>query len=371
MATVDILLPTPLKGSGGHRTIVANAEALAAAGHRVRLHVQQQHRQPDPVAKTRAWFPVRHCEVSAGWPDRLPDSDALMATAWFTAPHVAQVATDAAKVYFVQDYEPLFHPAGDLAVAAGATYSAGFAPVVIGRWLQHKLLADHDQQAWSVPFTADLDVYRPGRGAQVRRVVAVYQPDKPRRCPALLVATLRELLDRGIEVVTIGGTKDPKLGTGHRHRGVLSVTELGQLYAGSAAGLCLSASNPSRVPFEMMAAGMPFVDLHLPNTVFDFPDQACRLADPQPRALADAVEQVLENPDLGRAGVAFMHERPATAEGQAFVGFVEDVLAGHAPQMADPKPIYRHATISTSMAAPFTPQSNPSRWRTLLKGSRG
>lgn len=353
MATVDVLLPTPLKGSGGHRTIVVNAEALAAAGHRVRLHVQRQRRQSDPVAKTRAWYPVERCEVSAGWPDRLDDSDALMATAWFTASHALGVQTDAARLYFVQDYEPLFHPAGDLAVAASATYSAGFSPVVIGRWLQHKLRADHDQRTWSVPFTADLDVYRPTGAARRRRVVAVHQPDKPRRCPALMLATLRELLDRGVEVVTIGSAKDPRLGSGHRHLGILPVADLGRLYAESAAGLCLSASNPSRIPFEMMAAGMPFVDLHLPNTVYDFPGHACELAAPLPGALADAVEHVMADFALGGAGVEFMNDRPAAAEGQAFVAYFDDAVAGRAPAAPPAELAYTRA------AAPVRGGWNP------------
>lgn len=340
MPTIDILLPSPLRGSGGHRTIVANAEALAAAGHHVRLHVQRRRRQPDPVVKTKAWYPVQRCEVHAGWPARLDDSDALMATAWFTASYAAGVQTDAYRLYFVQDYEPLFHPAGDLSVAASATYSAGFTPVVIGRWLQHKLLADHGQVTWSVPFTADLDVYTPGGESRTRRVVAVYQPDKPRRCPALMLATLRELVGRGIEVVTIGDTKDPRIGSGHTHLGILPVAELGRLYAESSAGLCLSASNPSRIPFEMMAAGMPFVDLHLPNTVYDFPEQACELAPPEPGALADAVERVLGDRARGQAGVHYMRDRPASAEGDAFVAFIDDVLSGAAPAAPPATPAY-------------------------------
>ena len=360
MPTIDVLLPSPLRGSGGHRTIVANAEALAAAGSRVRRHVQRQRRQRDPVSKTRAWYPVQSCEVHSGWPDRLSDSDALMATAWFTATHALGVQTDAKRLYFVQDYEPLFHPAGDLAVAAAATYSAGFVSVVIGRWLQHRLLTDHAQHAWSVPFTADLDVYAPGRQSRGRRVVAVYQPDKPRRCPVLMLATLRELLGRGVEVVTIGGTKDPRLGAGHKHLGILPVAQLSRLYAESAAGLCLSASNPSRIPFEMMAAGMPFVDLHLPNTVYDYPEQGCELAHPEPQALADAVERVMAQPALGEYGAHYMRDRPATAEADAFVAFVEDVLTGVAPAAPPRTPAYAREPAGEPGAwTPLTPTGSP------------
>jgi len=345
MSTVDILLPTPLRGSGGIRTIVANARALTAAGHTVRLHVQTQRRVRDVVRKTREWFPVGDCEVHAGWPAALPDSDAVMATAWFTAPHVARLATPARRLYFVQDYEPLFHPAGDLAVAAAGTYSLGLQTLVIGSWLQHKLLADHGVATGSVPFTADLRIYSPASEPRRQRVVALFQTDKPRRCPELVANTLSRVLTSGLDVVTVGGVKNPRLGAGHEHLGIVDVDTLAELYRTSAVGLCISASNPSRVPFEMMACGLPVVEAHLPNTVFDFPEGACLLARPEPGSLALAIQQAAGEPHRGEWGVSFMRDRDAGQEQAAFQRFVESAIEGRQAATPPGEPLYRASPV--------------------------
>ncbi len=346
MSTVDILLPTPLRGSGGIRTIAANAQALAAAGHHVRLHVQTQRRARDVVRKTRDWFPVGDCEVRAGWPTALPDSDAVMATAWFTAPHVDQLVTPARKLYFVQDYEPLFHPAGDLAVAAASTYSLGLQTLVIGSWLQHKLLDDHGVATGTVPFTADLRIYSPASERRHQRVVALFQSDKPRRCPELVTNTLSRVLASGVEVVTVGGVKNPRLGPGHEHLGVVDVQTLATLYRTSAVGLCISASNPSRVPFEMMAGGLPVVEAHLPNTVFDLPEGACLLARPEPESLALAIQRAAGEPQRGELGVSFMRDRDASHEQAAFQRFVESAIRGEQTSTLPPERLYRASPVT-------------------------
>lgn len=322
MTTLDILLPEPLRGSGGHRTVISNAERFAAAGHRVRLHIQKRRRQRDPVAKTVEWFGVEHCAVMQGWPDALPDSDAVMATAWHTARAVATMDTPARRLYFVQDYEPVFHPAGDTSVEVAGTYALGLDTLVIGNWLRHKLWDDHRVSTASVPFTADLSIYRPGVESRRRQVAAIYQPDKPRRCPDLVARTLRLVLEAGVEVVTYGSSKSPSLGSGHRHAGLLETADLAALYQRSSAGLCLSASNPSRVPFEMMACGLPVVEALLPNTVFDLPDSACLLAPPTPESLARAVLRVVHSDPRKWHGAAYMAARPQPLEAQAFEAFV-------------------------------------------------
>lgn len=375
MATIDFLLPTPLKGSGGHRTIVANAEALAARGHRVRLHVQESRRMRDVVGKTRAWYGVRRCETAEGWPSDLPDSQAIVATTWFCAQPVIDIRSAAARLYLVQDYDPLFHPAGDIAVAAAATYSLGMSTVVIGRWLQHKLLADHGVAAGSLPFTADPSVYRPTGQARERKVVAVYQPDKPRRCPDLVRETLRRVVRLGdVEVLTVGSSAAPSLGPGHRHLGILSVKELAEIYASSRVGLCISASNPSRIPFEMMASGLPVVEVHLPNTVYDLPENGCLLARPHPDSLATAVGMLLDDPVEHRrhstGGVAFMADRAQFSEAQAFVDFVESQLTGHPIPRTSTEPIYRRAPIAAGAEQPWQPQAAVSRLHRLLPAAR-
>ncbi len=370
MGTIDLLLPTPLRGSGGHRTIVSNAEAVADRGHRVRIHVQQSRRIRGGADKTRAWFGGRRCEFTDGWPSSLPDSDAVMATTWFTADPVARMKTPATKLYFVQDYDPLFHPAGDVSVAAAGTFTLGLGTVVIGRWLQHKLLSDHGVMSSSLPFTADLERYRPGTGPRQRRIVAVLQPEKPRRCADLVAETLRRVMrSRGVEVLTIGGAHAPQLGPGHQHLGIVDIPQLARLYRSARVGLCISASNPSRVPFEMMASGLPVVEVALPNTVFDFPEDGCLLAYPDPDSLALALENLLDDDELhgqlSTGGSTYMKNRPQSLEAAAFIEFVESQLDHRVCTTDAPKPVYERPAILAAHREPWEPhhRSRLGGWR--------
>ncbi len=296
----------------------------------------------------------------------------MIATTWFTAGPVAAVKSAAHKFYFAQDYEPLFFPAGDLSVAAGASYDLGLTTVVIGRWLQHKLATDHAVTAWSVPFTADPALYTPSNGGRLQRVVAIYQPDKPRRCADLLTESLRRLMDRSpAEVVTVGSRKAPDLGPRHTHLGLIAPAELAQLYKTSSAGLCLSASNPSRVPFEMMACALPVVELNMPNTVYDLPADGCLLARPDPDSVSQALTTLLEDhallERLGAGGASWMRGRPQTDETNSFAEIIDGHLGGHPPTTTIPEPIYPNPPITASRFTPWQPSGSASLLRRSLR----
>ena len=47
----------------------------------------------------------------------------------------------------------------------------------------------------------------------------------------------------------------------HENLGIIPLEKCNALYNKCEVGLCISSSNPSRIPFEMMAAGLPVVDL--------------------------------------------------------------------------------------------------------------
>ena len=63
----------------------------------------------------------------------------------------------------------------------------------------------------------------------------------------------------------------------------------------------MSASNPSRIPFEMMASGLPVVELYRENNLYDFPNDGCLLADSTPEAIANALLTILDDKKLQHA----------------------------------------------------------------------
>jgi glycosyltransferase involved in cell wall biosynthesis len=137
---ITILCPH-LRIAGGVRAILGYADRLARKGHRVELEVPAKR----PL---RAWWrnlrrqgPTFVGDFSARvrWVDRwragrLPDADVLVATAWRSAPVVAEAAPRCGrKFYLVQHYESLYH--GDPG-RVDATYRLPLRQIVISSWLR-------------------------------------------------------------------------------------------------------------------------------------------------------------------------------------------------------------------------------------------
>ena len=357
--SIAVLAPPPLVGSGGHRTIYRNLAALAEAGFTVTVFVEGRRFRPGWLARkrTRSLFGVPEpIELVSGWPERIEGVDLVMATTWQSALRLGTVETSGRKAHFVQDYECLFYPEDDERHAvARSVHDLGFASVTIGNWLVEVLSREHGITAWPSPFSADLDLYgvRPTPPVSRRRmVVANYQPEKPRRCPELMESALQLVLDDdpSVEVVTFGSRTAPRVSGNHRHLGLVQPEDLVVLYLEGGVGLSMSATNPSRVPFEMMAAGLPVVELGGDNTILDLPEQGCFLAEPESNAVAAALSRVLvdeeESASLSCGAREFMNLRPRSVETGAFVEAVGDVVAGKLPSTDRQEPLYRTQFIS-------------------------
>jgi glycosyltransferase involved in cell wall biosynthesis len=122
------------------RAILTYADRLSARGHDVELVVPARSRVR---ARWRQWRGVaatfmpglraRVRWVDAWRPDDLRDADVLMATAWQSAPAVAEApARSGIKTYLVQHFESLYHGAP---AAVDATYRLPLRKIVISTWL--------------------------------------------------------------------------------------------------------------------------------------------------------------------------------------------------------------------------------------------
>ena len=76
--------------------------------------------------------------------------------------------------------------------------------------------------------------------------------------------------------------------------------ELAELYRGATVGLSVSLTNYSLVPQEMLACGLPVVEMDLPPVRAAYPTggPGIRLSAPDPGRIADALSEVLALPDL-------------------------------------------------------------------------
>lgn len=78
--------------------------------------------------------------------------------------------------------------------------------------------------------------------------------------------------------------------------GVLTISECAELYTSCSVGISLSASNPSRLPFEMLASGLSVVEILGQNTEYDFNYGGMYFAQPSAEGIASALLHALENP---------------------------------------------------------------------------
>lgn len=380
-ANIAWLVPSLIEGSGGHRTILQNIEALMDRGHNCTLYVEHNGPTTGDEAEgalatirrqLKGYFGFDDAPIKLGFAVEQP-CDMVVATAWYTA-HAAAQTSVAHKVYFVQDYEAWFMPMGDGYIYAENSYRLGLTPITIGRWLTTRLASQFDCRGAYFDFCAAADVY--SRLPEIKRekaVCVIVQPEKPRRCPRTAIEALG-IVKHFMPEVTIHmyGSRDrPGVWYDHEWHGLMNVQQCNELYNRSRVGLCISASNPSRIPFEMMAAGLPVVDVHRENNVFDIPESAALLADARPEDLAQAIMDLLRDPArceaMSAAGLAFMRNRPLERGFEQFVHAVESVLAGRERDFANVHanlaPMYGRPAIIADVHAPKAPKPSEAEIR--------
>lgn len=149
-------------GSGGQHTIARFAKSLQERGHEVTFFIYESiAQQPADYAHEllKEHFDIDvQCRPMAEAENF--DGDVMFATGWETAYPVFNMSIPAHKMYFVQDFEPLFYGTGSKSVLAENTYRFGFYGVTAGRWLTQKV-AEYGMPADYFDFGADLDIYRP------------------------------------------------------------------------------------------------------------------------------------------------------------------------------------------------------------------
>lgn len=365
MAAIAWFIPRLIEGSGGHRTILQHAYALKENGHDCSIYIEGSGDQAKAPALIEKLFGYRFDKVQFGWEDAA-DADIAIATIWYSAAVVRDLPFPCIKCYFIQDYEAMFNPVGDAYLQAENSYRYGLIPITIGRWLKHELAERFNVPAFHFDFGADHGIYKLQNEAQRELSVCfIYQPDKPRRCSRLGIEALGIVKHRrpGVKVILYGSPVAEKghIWFEHEHRGLVSLEECNKLYNECAVGLCLSSSNPSRIPFEMMASGLPVVELWRENNLYDMPHEAISLSDQTPESIAENILRLLDDPakrqTMSAAGVNFMQRRPLSGETKKVVSIVETIIQGARPELSVDAPLYeREPVVAGGMVGNLPPE---------------
>ena len=332
--TIAWFVPGILKGSGGHRTIFQNMQALIKAGYNCDVYIgYPQRRTPQEIFKLiNEYYGEFTGDVFTDWEHPLKDYDICVATAYNSAPVVNRIQCDK-KLYFIQDYEPYFFPMGTEYIIAENTYKYGFYGITIGKWLSHKMQEEFKLKTSYFNFCADLKVYKKLDNIKKEDAICfIFQPDKPRRCDIIALKALQivKKLKPEIKIYTYGSVKRKIVNLDVEQLGIIPIDKCNELYNKCRVGLCMSASNPSRIPFEMMAAGLPVVELYRENNLYDFPNDGVLLADSTPSAIAKALLQILDDEKLqekmSKEGIKYMKDYPLEKGFEEFIEAFDNYL---------------------------------------------
>lgn len=307
----------PGRGSGGHTTFFRVLQDVADSGMACTLLLYDRYHGDFQrnVSVLREWWPWLNVEVRPV-EDAISGFDAVVASSWVTAHVVASRAhSPAARLYFIQDFEPYFYARGALYALAEDTYRFGFRNLALGRMVSQSLETELGVPSDTLTYGLDSDAYRLLEPPLTREGVVLYsRVGNDRRGQQLAIRALelfhREHPDQPIHTY---GDREPALPFPAHQHGILTPAQLNELYNRVRGGLALSFTNVSLVPEEMLAAGaIPVVnDNWMTRAHLDHP--AIVWARPTPRSIARALGGLVDRADAegaARSAAAELVRRP-------------------------------------------------------------
>lgn len=271
--------------------------------------------------------PIVYHDSFAFDPDDVPPADAAIATMWTTAYFAARTPGQARRFYLIQDFEPMFYPAGTLYALAEHSYRLGLYGLCNTGHLADVYRDRYGGVARHFWPAVDGSVFHAhGRiKPDPDRPVTVFiyaRPGHLRNCWELAARAVRLVKDEladDVRIVTAGSWAFPEhMDALITHRGQLDYTETGPLYRTCDIGVALTTSeHPSYLPLELMACGAAVVSFE--NPAGDWllrHDQNCMQSPQTADGLAAEIIALAQDPDRrrrlaeqGLADIAARHAR--------------------------------------------------------------
>jgi GT2 family glycosyltransferase/glycosyltransferase involved in cell wall biosynthesis len=297
---------------GGHRDIFEHLNRLADRGHDVALYTLGD--APD-------WFPLRvpvhSFEFYEELVAELSELDAIkVATWWNTAAPVWRASVlRGIPVYFVQDIETSYYPDDERTRHAVIdSYRPEFRYMTISSWNRERL-RELGLEAELIPPGIDLETFRalPETERSGAMVLALGRSNPLKNLP-LTVAAWHALRVPRPELCLFGIEPELAEEPGMCYVESPSDEQVNELFNRATVFVQTSTHEGFALPpLEAMATGGAVVctDAH-GNRDFCVDGENCLMPEPQPAAVAAALQRLLDEPDLrerlGRAGIATAQE---------------------------------------------------------------
>lgn len=314
-----MVIPPFSRGSGGHNTLFQIFSRLERRGHTCSVWLADYHGYARDVWPAvlrhdiNEFFAPFQGPVYKGF-DQWQGADVAIATGWQTVHATLQLDNCRARAYVVNDHEPEFYPAAAEHALAADTYRHGMHCIAASPWLRDLLIERYDTSAEAFQLGVDHDTYRPRPVVRQPATVIYYaRYATPRRAVPIGLMALAELKRRrpDVRIVLFGTGEVLHASFPYEHVDVLSPEQLSWLYSEATVGLCLSLTNFSLMPKEMLACGLPCVELAgiSAESIFGA-DGPLELAPLDPNRIADAMERLLVDREHWRrrseAGIEFV-----------------------------------------------------------------
>jgi glycosyltransferase involved in cell wall biosynthesis len=241
----------------------------------------------------------------------LPFADISIATLWPSAYFLLKIRNTLGKFYFIQDYEPLFYPAGSLYGLAEATYRFGFYGIINTHGLYEFMLNNYQMNADFFVPCIDKNIFYPAvknvprKPSDRIRIFFYARPLNERNAFELGIAAIKEIKKKfgdKVEIVTAGENwNSKKYGASFiNNLGVLNYKETADLYRKCDIGLVfMYTKHPSYLPFELMACGcIVLTNYNISNTWLLKDSFNCLITEPSPSCISEKVDLVINNSSL-------------------------------------------------------------------------
>lgn len=344
-----LVLPPFSRGSGGHNTLMQIFSRLEQRGHACSVWLADYHNHARDLWPAvlrhdiNEFFAPFKGPVYKGF-DRWQGADVAIATGWQTVHATLALDHCRARAYVVNDHEPEFFGTSTERILAEDTYRHDLHCIAASPWLRDLLIERYAVSADAFQLGVDGQVYRPLPVERQRDTVVYYaRHSTPRRAVPMGLMALGELYRRrpDTRIVLFGATELVHTTFPYEHLGVLTPPQLARLYNEASVGLCLSLTNFSLMPKEMLACGLPCVELEGVSAESIFGDSGpLELAPLDPVPIADTLERLLADRERwelrSREGVEFVASH-------TWDHATDEVEAGlrHALRLREPKELRR------------------------------
>ena len=303
---IALMVPAPIKGSGGHRNIYRIVKYLHEFGHDVTVYYTQTAEKADRVkSNVSKWFydmsdiPFICYDGNLGYHD-------VAISAWWEITYMLQDNIDKVKYPFslVQDFEAAFYPVNSNYVLCENSYQMGFGNICSGKWCKDFLIKKYNADAEAFQFPVDTSIYNTDkkRSKKNENVLFFAKPEMNRRCFEVGLMMLKELhnIRPKTEIIMFGSNhiNVKKIPFPARIEKMLpTLSDLADLYRNADLGIVFSTTNPSLVPYEMMSCGCPVADLNIEYAVSKYggSENNVFLCDPTPKIFAEQVNNILND----------------------------------------------------------------------------